>query len=615
MKRLLLIPTVLLALTIAHGQATFQKTYGGTSSEFGNAVQQTNDNGFIAVGSTRSFGAGSSDVFLIKTDANGDTMWTKTFGGTNKDWGSSVQQTNDGGYIIGGKTGSFGAGSGDIYLIKTDSSGNTLWTKIFGTSEQEFCGSVIQTTDGGYCIAGSTGNVVGGNSDVYLIKTDTNGDSIWTKKFGGNNNDFAYSLQQTIDGGYIISGTTYNSNSQYDDVYLIKTNNAGVASWTKTFDESGHVNGNSVSQTGDSGYVIGGTTAGNFYALKVDSNGTKQWSKQIDAGGDDRCFSIIRSSDNGFVMAGYSRIYPSDADVLIVKLDGNGNSLWSKKFGGIQWDESSMIQPTMGGGFIIVGRTESYGAGSSDIYLIKTDCNNFPMVNISTSDTTEFCQGDSVSATFFANILTGVTYQWIKDDSVLIGATSYSYVATEEGDYKLTVTDSNGCSNVSSNSINISVYPFPAKPQIIQYGDTLNAGYFFVTYQWYLNDSIIPGATSPTYIITQSGIYKVELAWGCKSISDEFYAVVSGISSIVQQLSITIYPNPFNSSATLRLGKNIKDVTLTVYNLYGQTVKQIKNISGQTITLYRDNLPGGLYFIRLTQDNKIITADKLVITN
>ena len=200
---------------------TFEKWYGGSGSDIGMSVAQTSDGGYIIAGHTKSFGAGSYDVYLIKADASGDTTWTKTYGGTDIDYGYSVAQTTDGGYIIAGTIESFGAGNIDVYLIKTDSSGVTIWTKTFGSNGSEYGYSVAQTTDGGYIVAGSA------EGDVYLIKTDASGDFLWAKTHGSTETDWGKSVAQTTNGGYIIAGATWSFGAGSQDVYLIKTDSLG----------------------------------------------------------------------------------------------------------------------------------------------------------------------------------------------------------------------------------------------------------------------------------------------------------------------------------------------------------------------------------------------------
>jgi len=234
---------VWLIKTDSNGNEEWNSTFGGSSYDRGFSVQQTNDDGYIITGYTVSYDADDTgcDVLLVKTDSNGIKEWHQTFGGTgipNKfDMGYSVQQTNDGGYIIAGDTERYFVAKSDFLLIKTDSNGNEEWSRTFGGSAADRGRSVKQTNDGGYIIAGWASSFGEGNPDFWLIKTDSSGNEDWnyTFGFGEDSGDWGYSVQQTNDGGYIIAGATMpdgwittGSTASYTaegtDVWLIKIN-------------------------------------------------------------------------------------------------------------------------------------------------------------------------------------------------------------------------------------------------------------------------------------------------------------------------------------------------------------------------------------------------------
>ena len=378
MKKLLLI--LLCLPMIGYGQG-WETTFGGIFNDWGASVQQTTDGGYIIAGETSSFGNGDEDVLLTKTDGNGIELWTKTFGGTNSDGAQSVQQTTDGGFIITGTTESFGLGNGtgDVYLIKTDENGDSLWTRTFGGTNADEGYSVQQTTDGGYVIIGST-YVTVDQGDVYLLKTDGNGNLLWTRTFGGIEEDEGHSIQQTTDGGYIITGLTRLSPNFDDDVYLIKTDDNGVEQWSQTFGGVNDDGGYSVQQTTDGGYIITGITSsfGNgyqsVYLIKTNGNGVEQWNKTF--GGTDEQWgnSVQQTTDGGYIIIGGTESFGAgERDVYLIKTDGNGDSLWTKTFGGVEEDEGHSVQQTTDGGYIISGDTQSFGNGDEDVYLIKTD--------------------------------------------------------------------------------------------------------------------------------------------------------------------------------------------------------------------------------------------------
>jgi hypothetical protein len=259
---------VYLIKTNSNGDTLWTKTYGGTKRDQGQSIQQTSDNGYIITGWTDSFGAGDLDVYLIKTNSNGDILWTRTFGGPKEDVGQFVQQTSDNGYIVIGHTLSFSIDTASVYLIKTNSNGDTVWTRTFGGA---IGFSVKQTKDNGYILLGAKfidGNI--NNCDIYLLKTDENGDTSWTRTYGKRNVNFGFSVAQTSDDGYFIAATIADSLAyafeaeSKNDIYLIRTDSNGDTLWTKTLDggDADQVGESSsaMQRTSDNGFIIVGST-------------------------------------------------------------------------------------------------------------------------------------------------------------------------------------------------------------------------------------------------------------------------------------------------------------------------------------------------------------------
>ncbi|RJS74130.1 hypothetical protein CW714_02180, partial [Methanophagales archaeon] len=366
-------------------EEVWNRTFGGSQDDMALSVQQTADGGYIFAGTTASYGAGYDDAWLVKTDPNGNELWNRTFGGISDDEARSVQQTSDGGYMLAGITWSYGLGSGDFWLVKTDSNGNEQWNRTFGGTDHDYAFSIRQTADGGYIVAGWTGSYGAGDDDAWLVKTDSNGNEQWNRTFGGTDFDGAYSVQQTADGGYVFSGCTYSYDAAvWSSFWLVKTDSNGNEQWNKTF--KGYY-AYSVQQTSDNGYILAGIIHGlgthDFWLLKTDSKGNEQWSKTFGGTESDVAGSVQQTTDGGYIIAG-----STSGDVWLVKTNYKGTKEWDKTFGGFEDDWGSCVRQIADGDYIIAGWTESYGAGSRDAWLIKVkgEPTELPVHNINTGE-------------------------------------------------------------------------------------------------------------------------------------------------------------------------------------------------------------------------------------
>ena len=339
-------------------------TFGGNQIDIGYFGHQTEDGGFIITGLTQSYATSGSDIWLIKTDSQGNVQWDYTYGGVGEDFGSSVRETENGGFIIVGsmlvKTQSQGSEdwineevsgnavqttidggyiisgtlSDDISLIKTDSNGNIVWSKTYDGKNFDEGRSVVQTSDNGFIITGCTD--CNSYSDVILIKTDSAGDTLWTRTYGGYDNEFGNYVQQTTDGGYIITGQTQSFGNGYSDIWLIKTDSAGDTLWTRTFGGESLEVGSCVQQTTDGGYIITGINFslvlpdhGDVWLVKTDTLGNEIWNHTYGGVGLDWGRSVQQTTDGGYVVVGWREVVlggQSDSDVWLIITDPEGNA-------------------------------------------------------------------------------------------------------------------------------------------------------------------------------------------------------------------------------------------------------------------------------------------------
>ena len=355
---------------------TFQHIFG--SSGTGRTVRQTTDGGYVIAGYTDAFGAGGEDVWLIKTDSQGQEEWSQTFGGAGDDRAYSLEITQDGGYIISGSTNSFGSGGNDVWLIKTDSQGQEEWNQTFGDSLDDESYSVKPTSAGGYIVCAMKNSESTGEGLTWLINTDSQGNMVWEQDYSPLEN--GRSVIQDDDGGYVFINIEKIQESTYGPwfgaVVIKKVDNVGEPVWENShyqgelvFGSAIDLEGNYISKTNDNGYVVIGWRSPNntdIMLLKFDSQGQLEWESYYDSGGSsffwDRGYSVEQTLDGGYIIAGYDGWF---YNAWFIKTDGQGNLVWEYILDE-NYSNGLSAQQTNDGGYIFTGR---YGG----VLLTKTD--------------------------------------------------------------------------------------------------------------------------------------------------------------------------------------------------------------------------------------------------
>jgi hypothetical protein len=412
----------------------WQNTIGGSSADVPSSIQITTDGGFILgcmsnsniSGDKIESSNGDYDFWVIKIDFVGNIQWQNTIGGSLRDILTSVQQTDDGGYILGGYSDSNlsgdkienSNGNNDYWILKIDGAGNIQWQNTIGGSDKDQLYSIEQTIDGGYILGGiSMSNISGdktencyGTEDIWIVKVSSSGTIQWQNTIGGSGGDYLYELQQTLDGGYILGGNS-SSNISGDksenshgmhDYWVLKVDSTGSIQWQNTIGGSWEDQLNSLVQTLDGGYILEGISNSNIsgdktensngdmdsWVVKIDSAGSIQWQNTIGGSRVDQLYSIKQTSDGKYVLSGTSNSYISGDksentnggfDTWVIKIDSLGSIIWQNSIGGFNTDEARSIVQSTDGSYLLCGYSESNISGDktedcmgiSDIWIVK----------------------------------------------------------------------------------------------------------------------------------------------------------------------------------------------------------------------------------------------------
>jgi uncharacterized delta-60 repeat protein len=352
-------------------RSTWARTYGDASYDYAMSIQQTSDGGQIVAGYSLLFLApGYQDAFVLKLSSGGEIQWQRAYDGA--DTVSSIKQTIDGGYVVAGYTSANDITEYDFWISKLDSSGNMEWQQAYGGSDGDWANSIWQTTDGGYIVAGMTQSFSAGDYDLWILKLSSSGDIEWQRAYGGNGHDVAESIQQTSDGGYIVAGGTSSIGAGLYDYLVLKLSAAGDIEWQKTYGKTWSESAHSIQQTADGGYILAGDEPGRDNVIvKLSSTGNIEWQRTYWGDSEHRVRSIKQTNDGGYIVAGTTSYAGRAYDTWLIKLTAAGDIVWQCVYGG-EKDEIGMdIDQDQDGRYIVAGYTWSFGAGNSDILILK----------------------------------------------------------------------------------------------------------------------------------------------------------------------------------------------------------------------------------------------------
>ncbi|HXC04301.1 MAG TPA: hypothetical protein VNZ86_06075, partial [Bacteroidia bacterium] len=379
----MLLISFLLFFTTSKAQQGFQKTFGGPNGDQAFGIVSTPDHGFITAGYTASFGAGHNDIYLTKSDSAGTVSWARTLGGSLDDFAFDIQPTTDGGYILTGYSKSWGAGKLDAFLIKTDAAGDTLWTKTYGGPGDDFGNRVQQTSDGGFIVAGYTLSyrTVSDSGSAFLLRTDATGNLLWSRAFGGSAGiTDAYDIKQTPDKGFVITGYTNDFGEKNGDAYLCKTDSMGQIQFLKTYGGSSVDWGSRILLL-PGGYLIGASIGTDStrdidpWLIWTNLNGDTLSTRTYGGLNYDYLQAVLQTSDGGYVLSGYESSFGfGQADGFLIKTNAAGDTLFTRLYGSAVDDELNTLSICSDKGYLLAGISSGTSTtNNSNWFTVRTD--------------------------------------------------------------------------------------------------------------------------------------------------------------------------------------------------------------------------------------------------
>ncbi|RJP82180.1 MAG: hypothetical protein C4524_01185, partial [Candidatus Zixiibacteriota bacterium] len=379
-----------LAARAEEGDSLWSGFYGAWANDYYSDVLPAGDGGFVMAGYRFYSGVAGSDIWLVKTDASGNELWSHSYGGSGTDYGNAVYWTGDGGYVLTGSLDPPGMDVYDALVMKVSAQGDSVWGYVFGGTGDDCGRDVLELNAGDIVVAGYTDSSASGSRDMLLLRLHPDGSPVWHRTFGGTGIDEARALIQTDDGGYMVAGSTNQSSTQGFDMYMVKTDMNGIVEWSRSYGGPAAEIAYLVLSLPDGGYLLAGTTysfgAGNGdgWVVRTDAAGNQLWAHTYGSTGTDWFLDALPTTDGNYLLVGYTQTAGANThDAWVVKMDPAGNEIWSRTYGGNGDDRIFGATMSYAADYFLAGWTNSTGAGGYDGWLLCLEGVPGVIVNLS----------------------------------------------------------------------------------------------------------------------------------------------------------------------------------------------------------------------------------------
>jgi hypothetical protein len=611
-RRIVFIAAFLLNFQISFGQNEFERVYGGLLNERFHMAIPVADGRILAGGSTSSYGNGNifnNDFYLVKISAAGDTIWKRSFGTPNDDDGRAVAEFA-GGYVIAGFSINPLNGSYDYHVVKTDTDGNVLWDNYYGGTAADYGVNVLVVNDSTLAMVGNSSSFTNGGFDVYVVVLNGEGVQLNDAHFGGTLTETSYGIGLAKDGGFIICGYSA-AGSSTNDVYLLKIDSGLNFQWSQTFGETGFDIGFDVDATDDGGYMVlavwqNSADSSEIALIKTDSAGLNPVIKYPGTHAGDYAFKLCRLND-GYAISGATNDQEKQAEMLVIKTNLAGDTIWSRHYGGFKNETALGIAAFGNGDLLVSGESEGFGTENFDAYLVRVNANgDIPCpssVSFIESDSS-FCEDETV---FLTNTtVSSQQFAWNVDGSFFSNSINTSFYFADPGMHEITLT---ACSTSVTHTLESFSKPpahFDVSVQGLTAAFSVSPNLIPAHFLWNFGDGSPADTTNlnPSHSYSSAAAYWVVLSCtdehGCDSSYAEQINLFTAVADpSVQNVSLEVIPNLLHESANILLdGKFQFPLVAKVFDLEGRMKKEIMVTKNQQSFSVAD-LASGAYVIKI----------------